>query len=133
MSRFEYWYVGKIARTTGTITLNQGISRVWNLIEEHACRLRPVELWREYGSLEIWCSKKGDTEMVLSQATATANGTNDEDQNSKNDQMSLMKMDKYVEWCEQVPAIEVGFIAEVVTNMGQGFYIIRDDEGRLMQ
>merc|ERR1719330_531689 len=127
-NRFEFWYVGKIARTTGTITLQQGISRIWNLIEEHACRLRPVELGREYGSLEIWCSKTGDTELSLSQATATGNPKED-------DAWSLMKMERNVleSGSKEVSALEVGFIAEVVTNQGQGFYIVRDNEGNLLQ
>mmetsp|Transcript_15785 Transcript_15785/g.23716 ORF Transcript_15785/g.23716 Transcript_15785/m.23716 type:complete len:266 (+) Transcript_15785:86-883(+) len=127
-NRFEFWYVGKIARTTGTITLHQGISRIWNLIEEHACRLRPVELGREYGTLEIWCSKEGDTEILSSQATAKGNAAEDE-------AWSLVKMEKNVlgSGSDKVSALEVGFIAEVVTNQGQGFYIVRDNEGKLMQ
>ena len=122
-NRMEYWYIGKIARTTGTVTLQQGIARLWNIIEEHACRLRPVELGREYGYLEILCSKKGDTELVMSQAMID---TPEED-------FSLMKMEKVVEGSDQVSSKEVGFIAEVVTNRGEGFYVIRDDQGKLMQ
>lgn len=122
-NRLEYWYIGKIARTTGTVTLNQGIARMWNMIEEHACRLRPVELGREFGCLEIWCSKKGDTELVMSQAMID---TPDED-------FSLMKMEKVVEGSDDVSNKEVGFIAEIVTNRGEGFYIVRDNQGKLMQ
>ena len=121
--RMEYWYIGKIARTTGTVTLQQGIARLWNIIEEHACRLRPVELGREFGYLEIWCSKKGDTELVMSQAMID---TPEED-------FSLLKMEKVVEGSDQISNKEVGFIAEVVTNRGEGFYVIRDDQGKLMQ
>ena len=80
--------------------------------------------------MEIWCSKKGDTELLLSQATP--NNNNDNNSND-NELFSLMKMEKYVKGSENVSKLEVGFIAEVVTNMGQGFYIIRDDQGHLMQ
>lgn len=98
-------------------------------MEEHACRLRPVELGREYGQLEIWCSKKGDTEIELSQATATSTDSVTQD----DDDMSLIKMEKYVKGGDEASSLEVGFIAEFVTNKGQGFYIIRDDRGKLMQ
>lgn len=86
--------------------------------------------------MEIWCSKKGDTELLLSQATPNNNNdnnSNDNDDDDDNELFSLMKMEKYVNGSENVSKLEVGFIAEVVTNMGQGFYIIRDDQGHLMQ
>ena len=86
--------------------------------------------------MEIWCSKKGDTELLLSQATPNNNNdnnSNDNDNDDDNELFSLMKMEKYVNGSENVSKLEVGFIAEVVTNMGQGFYIIRDDQGHLMQ
>ena len=126
-SPFQYWYIGKIARTDGTVSLEQGIARIWNLIEEHACRLRAVELGREYGTIQVWCSKCGDTELLLSQATTT-NDNGDDDDN-----VSLMKMEQQVTGSKNVSVSEVGFMAEVVTNQGQGFYIIRDDQGKLMQ
>ena len=34
------WYVGKVARCTGTVSLENAIAKQWNLIEEHAARLR---------------------------------------------------------------------------------------------
>lgn len=124
---FEYFYVGKVARTDGTVTLNQAVSRLWNLIEEHATRLRPVELGREFGRVEVWTAP-GDTEFEMSQAFATSSGSSENVEN-----MNLTKMDKFSDGAEKVKTIEVGFMAEVVTNMGKGFCIIRDDEGKVMQ
>ena len=124
---FEYFYVGKVARTDGTVTLNQAVSRLWNLIEEHATRLRPVELGREFGRVEVWTAP-GDTEFEMSQAFATSSGGSENAEN-----MNLIKMDRFSDGTEQVKTFEVGFMAEVVTNMGKGFYIIRDDEGKVMQ
>jgi hypothetical protein len=124
---FEYFYVGKVARTDGTVTLNQAISRLWNLIEEHATRLRPVELGREFGRVEVWTAP-GDTEFEMSQAFATSSGGSENAEN-----MNLIKMDRFSDGTEQIKNIEVGFMAEVVTNMGKGFYIIRDDEGKVMK
>ena len=139
-NRFQYWYVGKMTRrTTGTVSVERGIARIWNLIEEHACRLRPVELGREYGTLEIWCSRKGDTETILSQATPGNSNTMsnrsgvDRDDSDGDVSMSLVKMNRFVYESEKVNMMEVGFMAEVVTNRGKGFYIIRDDEGKLMK
>jgi hypothetical protein len=126
-SSFEYFYVGKVARTDGTVTLNQAVSRLWNLIEEHATRLRPVELGREFGRVEVWTAP-GDTEFEMSQAFATSTGGSD-----NVEKMNLTKMDKFSDGYEKVKRLEVGFMAEVVTNMGKGFCIVRDDEGKVMQ
>eukprot|EP00560_Eucampia_antarctica_P004645 CAMPEP_0197836396 /NCGR_PEP_ID=MMETSP1437-20131217/28825_1 /TAXON_ID=49252 ORGANISM="Eucampia antarctica, Strain CCMP1452" /NCGR_SAMPLE_ID=MMETSP1437 /ASSEMBLY_ACC=CAM_ASM_001096 /LENGTH=131 /DNA_ID=CAMNT_0043442531 /DNA_START=191 /DNA_END=583 /DNA_ORIENTATION=+ len=50
-----FWYIGKIAHCTGTCTLEEAIARQWTLIQEHAVRLRPVELGNAaYGKLQIW-------------------------------------------------------------------------------
>jgi len=123
--KFEYWYIGKVARTDGTVKdINQAISRLWNMMEEHACRLRAVELGREFGNVELWVAR-GDSELEMSQALGSGSGSGDK--------MSLKKMERYAVGSEHVKALEVGFIAEVVNNDGKGFLIVRDDEGRVMQ
>ena len=129
--RFEYWYIGKMARTDGTVSLERAVSRVWNIVEEHACRLRPVELGREFGQMEVWVAK-GDSEMEMSQALAGDGGLGLEGL-KKMDEKNLKKMEKVVEGSEEVKALEVGLMAEVVTNTGKGFYIVRDDRGKIMQ
>lgn len=94
-------------------------------MEEHAVRLRPIELGREFGNLEIWVAR-GDSELEMSQAVA-GNG------NAAAEGKSLKKMERDVEGSEKVKLLEVGFMAEYVTNTGQGFYIVRDDQGKVMQ
>jgi hypothetical protein len=131
--RFEYWYVGKIARTDGTVSLPKAVSCVWNMVEEHACRLRPVELGREFGKMEV-CVAKGDTELEMSQATAAGVDTGFGLEGlQKMEEMTVKKMEKFVDGIENVTNLEVGFMAEVVTNTGSGFYIVRDDLGKIMQ
>jgi len=121
----QFFYVGKIARCDGTVpTPTLAVARAWNLIEEHACRLRPVELGRGYGRLEMWVSKgRGDQELEMSLAGV---GDGDED-------MALVKMERVVEGSEGVGLSEVGFMAEVVTNRGQGLFIIRDGDGKVVR
>ena len=38
------------------------MSQQWNAIEQHACRLRSLELGRKFDSLEIWSTDR-DSEM----------------------------------------------------------------------
>ena len=115
-----FWYIGKMARCDGTVSMKRSVSRQWNLMEEHACRLRPVELGRAFGVLEIWLAR-GDSEVEMSQAV---DGSDDQS-------MRLMKMERFVDGAEAVNSKEVGFLAEVVTNSGQGFFIVRDQDGRV--
>jgi hypothetical protein len=85
-------------------------------MEEHACRLRPVELGREFGKVEIWAGR-GDSELEYSQGV---------------DNCNLLKMNRFVD-IDGVSTKEIGLILEVVTNSGEGYYIERDDEGRVVR
>eukprot|EP00978_Attheya_sp_CCMP212_P024035 scaffold74861_cov52-Attheya_sp.AAC.2 len=111
--RPQFWFIGKVARCTGTVTLNQAIARQLNLIEEHATRIRPVELGRCFKKLQIWTAP-ADSELEMS---------------NNNPSIRLDLMQRYVEGCEDVDPIEVGFGAELVTNEGMGFYIERNNDG----
>jgi len=109
----KYWFVGKVARCTGTVSPGLAIARQINLIEEHACRIRPVELGRYFGSLEFY-SAPGDTEPLTS--------TNDPG-------IRLEKVERNVEGSEKVPLLEVGLNLEIVTNQGAGFFVVRTEDG----
>mmetsp|Transcript_42017 Transcript_42017/g.63417 ORF Transcript_42017/g.63417 Transcript_42017/m.63417 type:complete len:185 (+) Transcript_42017:155-709(+) len=98
------------AKKIGIVTINQCIARQLNLIEEHATRVRPIELGRSFGNIEIWVAP-GDTEFQMSQ-------------NDPN--IVLTKMARYVDGCENIPNDQVGFVAEVVTNHGEGFRVVRN-------
>ena len=109
----RYWFVGKVARCTGTVSPKAAIARQINLLEQHATRIRPVELGRSFGQLEFWVAP-GDTEVVTSQNDV---GTR------------LQKVDKVVDGSDNVPLLEVGLDLSIVTNQGAGFYIIRTEDG----
>lgn len=109
------WYIGKIAFTSGTgVSEKQAIARQLNLIEEHATRLRPVELGRAFGRTEIYTAP-GDSEIAVSQ-----------------NQEPLLRMPRYAEGCEDVTLQEIGFFCEVVTNRGIGFGVERALDGSLL-
>ena len=111
-----WWFIGKLARCTGTVTVDQAVQRQWNLMEEHATRLRPVELGRLFGAgeLELWTAL-GDSELHIENQIA-------------NYKLHQVKRD---EFCDEISVrrLEVGFNCEVVTNHGEGFRVERDKNG----
>jgi len=108
-----WWFVGKVARCSGVVTLAQAVARQWNLIEEHACRLRPIELGRKFGSLEVWTAPI-DSEMQME---------------NNDDSIQLQKMERTVAGVENVQSIEVGLNLEIVTSRGEGFRVERKPDG----
>jgi len=113
IDNIRYWYVGKVARCTGTVSSELAIARQINLLEEHAARIRPVELGRHFGSLEFYAAP-GDTELLLTQ---------------NNPSIRIQKISKEVKGSENIPLLEVGLDLSIVTNQGQGLYIIRTEDG----
>ena len=107
-----WWFVGKVARTHD-VSLQQAVARQWNLIEEHATRLRPIELGRSFGSCEVWAAP-GDTELQVSE-------------NDPN--VRLERMERSVDDCDSVKTFEIGLNLEVVTNRGDGFFVVRNEDG----
>jgi len=109
----RYWFVGKAARCTGTVSPEQAIARQYNLLEEHACRIRPIELGRYFGTIEM-CMAPGNTEIFMAQNDPC---------------IRLQKVPRFVEGVGEVALLEVGLNLEIVTNQGVGFCIYRDDDG----
>ncbi|KAL3808457.1 hypothetical protein ACHAXA_008287 [Cyclostephanos tholiformis] len=109
----RYWFVGKVARCTGTVSPELAVARQFNLIEEHACRVRPVELGRHFGNLEFFAAP-GDTEMLTAQNDPS---------------IRLQKVQRWVVGAKDVALLEVGLNLEIVTNEGVGFYILRTAQG----
>lgn len=107
-----FWYAGKIARCTGTVSEEKSVARQWNIIVEHAARVRPIELGRKFSVLEIWTAP-GDSELRISENDPTA---------------ILTQIDKLCP-VEDVNLIEVGFAAEFVTDRGVGFRTERNEDG----
>ena len=89
------------------------VVRQFNLLEEHACRIRPVELGRCFGKLDMYAAP-GDSELKTSQNDVT---------------IRLVKMPRNLKGAEKVPLLEVGLNLDIVTNEGAGFFIIRTENG----
>ena len=113
VDNIRYWYVGKVARCTGTVSSELAIARQINLLEEHATRIRPVELGRHFGSLEFYVAR-GDTELLATQNDPS---------------IRIQKISKEVKGSENIPLLEVGLDLSIVTNQGQGLFIIRTEDG----
>ena len=109
----RFWFIGKVARCSGTVSPELAIARQFNLIEEHASRIRPIELGRHFGSIELYAAA-GDSELLTSQ---------------NNPRIRLRKVDRVVDGSDKVPLLEVGLDLSIVTNQGQGFCIIRTEDG----
>ena len=107
-----FWYVGKVA--LAGVTEEQSVARQLNLIEEHATRLRPVELGRAFGTISVYTAP-GDSESQVADNV-----------------QSLKLMPRYAEGCETVSPKECGFFCEVVTNMGIGFSVERAPDGSIL-
>lgn len=107
------WYVGKLA-FCGT-TEETAIVRQLNLIQEHACRLRPVELGRAFGRLDVYTAPADSEDDVASNTVALkrmpASTSNDDD---------------------EPKLTECGFLCEVVTNQGTGFRVERAPDGGIL-
>ena len=125
-----FWFVGKVARCTGTVSLELAIQRQWNLIEEHATRLRPIELGRSLGKLQLWTAL-GDSELHILNQLA----------NYEMEQIPRYKAkdgndsnDGEADVCNEsiVRRIEVGFNFEVVTNFGEGLRVERTKDGNAL-
>ncbi len=100
----------------GTVSTEAALTRQLNLLQEHACRIRPVELGRLFGRLEFFTAP-GDTELLTSQ----------------NDPGIVLKKVEIArddgEEVRNVKLLEVGLNLEVVTNRGVGFFVVRTEDG----
>jgi hypothetical protein len=103
-----YWYIGKLA--VAGVTVEQGVRRQRNLMEEHATRLRPVELGRMFNRLEYWIAP-GDSELECTLGNVD------------------LRRVHLVETDTKVSLKSVGFFCEVVTDRGVGFSIRREIDG----
>lgn len=108
-----FFFIGKVARVSD-VSLERAVARQWGLIEEHAARLRPLELYKDRGELELW-SAEGDSEMDVAYHRPKAVFT---------------KMAKVgVEGSEGVRNVEVGFQGEIYDSGEDGFRIERKEDG----
>lgn len=113
-----FWFVGKVARCTGTVTLEQTITRQWNLIEEQGARLRPLELGPKYGrdKIQIWTAPP-DTELDVAYHRPSVVFT----------RQTKLRPDYCV---QEVKVDEIGFDGEVYDQGEEGFRTTRTEDGR---
>ncbi len=109
-----FWFVGKVARISD-ISIEKAVARQYGLIEEHASRLRPLELYPESGSLEIWVAP-GDSEMDVAYNRPS---------------VRFIKMGRAdaVEGTDSVRNVEVGFQGELYEGGEEGFRTLRNEDG----
>lgn len=110
-----FWFTGKVARVSD-VTPEQAVARQWSLIETHAARLRPIELYPSRGKLELWtCS--GDSEMDVAYNRPT---------------VQFVQMKRPEECVEGLDAIKPGFVGfqgEIYEGGEGGFRTWRNDDG----
>mmetsp|Transcript_8068 Transcript_8068/g.10573 ORF Transcript_8068/g.10573 Transcript_8068/m.10573 type:complete len:188 (-) Transcript_8068:117-680(-) len=107
-----FFFVGKIARISD-VTPTQAIVRQWNLIETHACNLRPMDLFPSRGFLEIWVAP-GDSEMDV-----VYNRPN----------VVFEKIGRAAESVDGLKSITMGFQGEMYDGGEEGFRTWRNGDG----
>jgi len=109
-----FWFAGKLAHISD-VSVDLAVARQWPLIEEHACRLRPIELFPKRGILEIWTAP-GDSEMEVAY-------------NRPNIMFHKMKRTAEVPGAMNIRAVEVGFQGEIYDQGEDGFRTLRTEDG----
>ncbi|KAL7469443.1 hypothetical protein ACHAXS_009691 [Conticribra weissflogii] len=110
-----FWFIGKVARVSD-VPIEKAIARQWSMLEEHAARLRPQELFPKWGSLQLWLSP-GDSELDVAY-------------NRPN--IKFVQMFRDVgegDIVAEVRNVEVGFQGEVYESGEEGFRTWRTEDG----
>lgn len=110
----NFWFVGKAAAVSD-VPVELAVARQWNLIEEHASRLRPLELFPVRGSMELWTAP-GDSELDVAY-------------NRPHIRFVEMARTDEVDGALKVRAVEVGFQGEMYDPGEEGFRTLRNDDG----
>ena len=110
-----FWFTGKVARVSD-VAPEQAVARQWSLIETHAARLRPIELYPSRGKLELWTAP-GDSELDVAYNRPT---------------VQFVQMKRPEEGVEGLDAIKPGFVGfqgEIYEGGEEGFRTWRNDDG----
>lgn len=110
-----FWFCGKVASVTD-VSCERAISRQWPLIEEHAVRLRPMELFPKRGILEIWYAP-GDSELDVAYNRPTIRF------------VPVTRPTKYDKEWMKTRTVEVGFQGEIYNRGEEGFRTLRNADG----
>jgi hypothetical protein len=118
-SSSTFWFCGKVASITD-IPVRTAVSRQWPLIEEHAVRLRPMELFPKRGLLEIWCAP-GDSELDVAYNRPSIRFER------------ITRPSNYdKEWMKTKTTV-IGFQGEIYNKNEEGFRTLRNDDGTPMK
>jgi hypothetical protein len=118
-----FWYCGKISRCTGTATLEQCVQRQWGMLEEHAARLRNLELGPHFGSLEIWTAPaNSELEVAYNRPSLTF---------QKHDRLETQEEVQQIK--KAVKLAEVGFEGEMYQGGEEGFRTERKEDGTALK
>lgn len=111
-----YWYVGKIARISD-VSIEKAMARQWSMIEEHSARLRPTELYPNWGKLQLWVAP-GESELDVAYCKPD---------------LTFVQMQHEVEGANEVRNVEVGFAGELYEDNEEGFRTRRTDDGKAVK
>jgi hypothetical protein len=101
-----FWFLGKVAHVSD-VTLEQCVARQWNLIQQHAANLRPLDLYPAVTSrsLDLWCAP-ANSELDVAYNRPKAKFT---------------KMSSHVPDAAGIKNVMVGFQGEVYDRGEDGF------------
>lgn len=109
-----FWFAGKVARIDD-VSVEKAVARQYPLMEEHAARLRPRELFSKNGLLQLWAAP-GDSEMDVAYNRPAA-------------KFIQMHRAHEVEGADDVRNVEVGFQGEIYEVDEEGFRSQRTEDG----
>jgi hypothetical protein len=111
-----FWFIGKIARV-GDVSVERAMARLWPMIEEHAARLRPVELYPKWGKIQLWVAP-GDSEIDVAYCRP---------------EIKFMQMFRDIDGVEDISKavrdVEIGFQGELYESNEEGFRTVRTADG----
>mmetsp|Transcript_24756 Transcript_24756/g.51610 ORF Transcript_24756/g.51610 Transcript_24756/m.51610 type:complete len:258 (-) Transcript_24756:31-804(-) len=110
-----FWFIGKVARVSD-VPIEKAMARQWPMLEEHAARLRPQELFPKWGSLQLWLAP-GDSELDVAYNRP----------NIKFVQMFRDVGDGDI--VAEIRNVEIGFQGEVYESGEEGFRTWRTEDG----
>jgi len=111
-----FWFAAKVARVSD-ISLEKAMARQWPMVEEHACRLRPAELYPQWGKLQLWVAP-GDSELDVAYSKP---------------ELQFVQMFRDVDGASEVRNMEVGFAGELYEGEEEGFRTTRADDGKAVE
>jgi hypothetical protein len=96
------------------VPLEKAIARQWPMIEEHSARLRHMELYPKWGSLQLWVASI-DSEMDVAY---------------NRPHVQFIQMFREVDGADKVRNVEIGFAGELYENGEEGFRTVRTADGK---